>query len=54
MAPGPIGPYSLYWQCRQQGADAFRDSQPIDDCPYGARRGFSGRAWRDRWRASSL
>jgi hypothetical protein len=48
----PIGPWSLYWQCRVHGVGAFRDSQPIDACPYGADRG-SGRAWRDAWRAAA-
>jgi hypothetical protein len=53
MATRPIGPFSLYWQCRIQGADAFRDSQPIDACPYDEDRGFSGRAWRDGWWAAA-
>jgi ribosome modulation factor len=48
-----LGPYSLYWACRIQGADAFRDSRPIDACPYGTERQFSGRAWRDGWRAAA-
>jgi acid phosphatase type 7 len=50
----PIGPHSLYWQCRIQGADTFRDSQPIDACPYSEDREFSGRAWRDGWRAAAV
>jgi hypothetical protein len=49
----PIGPYSLYWACRIQGADAYRVGKPIDACPYGVTREFSGRAWRDRWRAAA-
>ena len=49
----PIGPYSLYWQCRIQGADAYRAGQKLDACPYDNNRGFSGRAWRDGWRAAA-
>jgi ribosome modulation factor len=52
-APRPIGPYSLYWQCRRQGADAYRGGQPLDACPYSTDRQFSGRAWRDGWRAAA-
>jgi hypothetical protein len=55
MATRPIGPHSLYWACRIQGANAYRAGQPIDAClyPYGADREFSGRAWRDGWRAAA-
>jgi hypothetical protein len=53
MAIRPIGPYSLYWRCRIQGAIAYRASQSIDACPYDDNRHFSGRAWRDRWRAAA-
>jgi hypothetical protein len=53
MATRPIGPYSLYWQCRHQGADAYRARQPIDACPYDDNRQFSGRARRDGWRAAA-
>lgn len=49
----PIGPYSLYWACRIQGADAYRAGQQIVACPYGDTREFSGRAWRDGWRAAA-
>ena len=48
----PIGPHSLYWQCRHQGADAYRAGESLRD-PYGERRPFSGRAWRDGWRAAA-
>ena len=40
VATRPIGPYSLYWQCRHQGADAYRAGRPIETCPYGAIREF--------------
>jgi hypothetical protein len=53
MATRPLGSYSLYWQCRIQGANAFRARQPIVACPYGDNRKFSGRAWRDGWRAAA-
>jgi len=53
MSARPIGPYSLYWQCRIQGADAYRAGKPIDADPYGTGRQFSGRAWRDGWRAAA-
>jgi hypothetical protein len=53
MATRPIGPHSLYWACRIQGAEAFRARQPIDACPYGDSRQFSGRAWRDGRRAAA-
>jgi hypothetical protein len=49
----PIGPHTLYWACRFQGADAYRDGQLIDACPYGPDRQFSSRAWRDGWRAAA-
>ena len=52
MATRPIGPHSLYWACRIQGANAYRAGELITACPYGANREFSGRAWRDRWRAA--
>jgi hypothetical protein len=48
----PIGPYSLYWACRRQGADSFLAGEPLLD-PYGTSRPFSGRAWRDGWRAAA-
>jgi hypothetical protein len=48
----PIGPWSLYWACRHQGADAYRAGRPLAD-PYGPGRPFSGRAWRDGWRAAA-
>ena len=49
----PIGPWSLYWACRHQGADAYRAGVPLAD-PYDAiGRPFSGRAWRDGWRAAA-
>jgi hypothetical protein len=47
------GPYTLYWACRFQGADAFRAGKPIDADPYSPDRQFSGRAWRDGWRAAA-
>jgi ribosome modulation factor len=53
MADAPIGPHELYWRCRFQGADAYRAGNSIDACPYGANRHFSGRAWRDGWRAAA-
>jgi hypothetical protein len=53
MVTRPIGPYSLYWQCRIQGADAYRAGRLITACPYDEDRGFSGRAWRDGWRAAA-
>jgi hypothetical protein len=53
MATRPIGPYSLYWLCRIQGADAYRAGKPIEAEPYGDSRQFSGRAWRDGWRAAA-
>jgi ribosome modulation factor len=53
MPDRPIGPYTLYWACRFQGADAYRAGRPIDACPYGVTRQFSGRAWRDGWRAAA-
>jgi ribosome modulation factor len=49
----PIGPYSLYWACRIQGAHAYRAGKALTDCPYGDTREFSGRAWRDGWRAAA-
>jgi hypothetical protein len=49
----PIGPFSLYWRCRIQGADAFRAGELITACPYGHSRQFSGRAWRDGWRSAA-
>ena len=49
MATRPIGPYSLYWARRIQGADAYQAGKLITACPYGANRQFSGRAWRDGW-----
>jgi hypothetical protein len=49
----PIGPHSLYWQCRHQGADTYRAGGPLRADPYGAARPFSGRAWRDGWRAAA-
>jgi hypothetical protein len=52
MATRPIGPYSLYWACRIQGAGAFRAGRPIDADPYGVNRQFSGRAWRGDFRTS--
>jgi hypothetical protein len=48
----PIGPHSLYWACRHQGAAAYRAGAPLVD-PYGTSRPFSGRAWRDGWRAAA-
>ena len=53
MAEQPIGPYTLYWACRFQGAAAYRARAAIDACPYGKDREFSGRAWRDGWRAAA-
>ena len=53
MATRPIGPYSLYWLCRIQGADAYRAGAALTDCPYDHTRQFSGRAWRDGWRAAA-
>jgi hypothetical protein len=53
MPARPIGPYSLYWACRIQGANAFRAGKLITDEPYGQQRQFSGRAWRDGWRAAA-
>jgi hypothetical protein len=43
MSTRPLGPYSLYWQCRIQGANAYRAGRLITACPYDANRGFSGR-----------
>jgi hypothetical protein len=53
MATRPLGPHSLYWACRIQGANAYRVGKVITDCPYDANREFSGRAWRDGWRAAA-
>lgn len=53
MADRPLGPHSLYWACRIQGANAYRAGKVITDCPYDANRGFSGRAWRGGWRAAA-
>jgi hypothetical protein len=47
----PLGPWSLYWACRHQGANAYRAGRPLAD-PYGPDRPFSGRAWRDGSRAA--
>jgi hypothetical protein len=52
MKTRPIGD-SLYWQCRHQGADAYRAGRLIHPSPYGDNREFSGRAWRDGWRAAA-
>jgi hypothetical protein len=49
----PIGPHSLYWACRHQGAAAYRAGKPLRADPYGTSRPFSGRAWRDGWRAAA-
>jgi hypothetical protein len=50
----PIGPHSLYWACRHQGAAAYRARHPLEADPYaGEHRPFSGRAWRDGWRAAA-
>jgi hypothetical protein len=49
----PIGPHSLYWECRHHGADAYRAGRLITACPYDEDCGFSGRAWRDGWRAAA-
>jgi hypothetical protein len=46
----PIGPWSLY--CNQ-GARAYVADAAIHACPYGSDREFSGRAWRDGWRAAA-
>ena len=54
MAARPIGPWSQYWQCRIQGADAYRAGRLITACPYDEDRQFSGRAWRDGWRAAAV
>jgi hypothetical protein len=40
MATRPTGPYSLYWQCRIQGAGAFRAGQKLETCPYDKQREF--------------
>jgi hypothetical protein len=47
VATRPIGPYSLYWQCRHQGADEYRAADQSRRartvqfrCPYGAIREF--------------
>jgi hypothetical protein len=52
MKARPIGPHSLYWQCRIQGAKAYRAGAELRD-PYGDSRPFSGRAWRNGWRAAA-
>ena len=36
-----------------QGADAYRAGRPVDECHYSTDREFSGRAWRDGWRAAA-
>jgi ribosome modulation factor len=51
--PRPLGPHELYWRCRIQGANAYRAGRLIYLCPYGDTRQFSGRAWRDGWRAAA-
>jgi hypothetical protein len=38
-----IGPYSLYWACRIQGANAYRAGKVITDCPYDHNRIFRSR-----------
>ena len=43
----------MTWQCRILGANMYRAGQPVDACPYGKDRPFSGRAWRDGWRAAA-
>ena len=53
MVARPIGPYSLYWRCRIQGANAYRAGELISACPYDQDREFSGRAWRDGWRPAA-
>ena len=51
--PRPIGPFSLYWQVRIQGALAYRAGAPLAN-PYDAIGcPFSARAWRDGWRAAT-
>jgi hypothetical protein len=54
MAAGATGPYTLYWECRFEGAGAFPAGQPIDAAPYWPDRQFSGRAWREGWRAAAM
>jgi ribosome modulation factor len=53
MADRPIGPYTLYLGVPVPGADAYRAGQLIDACPYEPNTQFSGRAWRDGWRAAA-
>ncbi len=48
-----IGPYFAVLAIRIQGANTYGAGCLITACQYDEDRGFSGRAWRDGWRAAA-